>query len=526
MKIIAYARYSSTAQEGTSIERQHEAAKEYADSRGWAITEYVKDEARSAFHAEHKRIGNLGRILKRVESREIGAGDVLIVESVDRLSRQDVMTALDTFIQVINAGITIITTMDGQELNRTNYQNQWTNIIMVMAKMATAHEESLKRSERRKAAWTKSRKEGRMTILVPAWLNMDRTVRADRVQIVKTIFQLCDEGKGSNLIAKHLNQSDIRSWGSEKTSGTWSSSYVSRVLRNRAVIGEFQAFQMVDGKETPIGEAVPDYFPRVIDQSLFDRVQDKVAARAFGGAGSGRKGGNTNIVKGLMQCGECGSNFHMLHSGKYPFLKCSGHRQGKCTNGVAFHYTLFEAHFLNSIRELQIETGTNDIESAINEQLAEARNTLVTLDKNISFIIDKMIEMDSPALTTRLAKSEDQKRETLALIDRLEAELRRATVPVDQTQTDIISLYQALISGNDDTYEETRQMIHEKIKELITGISVQKFGVPTLVVFLKDGTSYTMWNTKPEKWGKGRLPLEKMLWTTQRTVVGEPSEWV
>jgi len=30
------------------------------------------------------------------------------------------MTALDTFIQVINAGITIITTMDGQELNRTD----------------------------------------------------------------------------------------------------------------------------------------------------------------------------------------------------------------------------------------------------------------------------------------------------------------------------------------------------------------------------------------------------------------------
>ena len=199
MKVITYARFSSVGQkDGTSIERQVELAEAYAKAKGWSISEIITDEGKSAFHAAHKRkSGGLGRIFERVKSGDVGAGDVLIVESVDRLSREDVMTALDSFLELMTSGLTVVTTMDGRELNKSNYTSQWSDIIVLIAKMAAAHEESAKRSERGLDIWKRRRARAVLTCRHPAWFNEDGSINPYKAKVVREVFAMAINGHGT-----------------------------------------------------------------------------------------------------------------------------------------------------------------------------------------------------------------------------------------------------------------------------------------------------------------------------------------
>ena len=50
-------------------------------------------------------------------------------------------------------------------------------------------------------------------------------------------------------------------------------STIHNMLRNRAAVGEFQKRRNLNGKETPVGEPVPNYYPAVIDEDLFRVAQ-------------------------------------------------------------------------------------------------------------------------------------------------------------------------------------------------------------------------------------------------------------
>ena len=92
----------------------------------------------------------------------------------------------------------------------------------------------------------------------------------DRSLLIKRIFKLYLSGKSSFAIEKQLNQiRDIwKPQGRKKLSAGWRKSYIDKILRNPAVIGEFQPHKMINGKRTPTGEPIPDYYPRIISDLL------------------------------------------------------------------------------------------------------------------------------------------------------------------------------------------------------------------------------------------------------------------
>ncbi|TOL00220.1 recombinase family protein, partial [Vibrio parahaemolyticus] len=63
----------------------------------------------SAFSSEHVNKGALGEFIKAVDEGKVERGSVLIVESLDRLSREVPMQAQIQFNELISKGITIIT---------------------------------------------------------------------------------------------------------------------------------------------------------------------------------------------------------------------------------------------------------------------------------------------------------------------------------------------------------------------------------------------------------------------------------
>src|ERR1700722_19559522 len=107
-RAYSYIRMSTKRQaKGFSRERQRQRSKEWADRNGLLLVEdfYLEDIGVSGYTGENVAIGELGRFLNKVEADEIPRGSYLIVESLDRLSRQEVRRSLSIFLQILNAGI-------------------------------------------------------------------------------------------------------------------------------------------------------------------------------------------------------------------------------------------------------------------------------------------------------------------------------------------------------------------------------------------------------------------------------------
>ena len=47
----------------------------------------------------------------------------------------------------------------------------------------------------------------------------------------------------------------------------WQMSYVSKILTNRAVVGEYQPHTKTGGRRVPVGEPISDYFPAVCESA-------------------------------------------------------------------------------------------------------------------------------------------------------------------------------------------------------------------------------------------------------------------
>ncbi|MCO6414789.1 recombinase family protein [Siccirubricoccus sp. KC 17139] len=147
-KAFSYVRFSSSEQaKGQSLRRQLEASAHYAEQHDLDLDTSLRDLGRSAYKGDHLR-GSLGAFREAVIAGRVPRGSVLIVESLDRLSRAKVPQALSQFIQLIEAGIEIVTLMDGRSYSAEQLNTDWTPLIVSLAIMSRAHEESATKSSR------------------------------------------------------------------------------------------------------------------------------------------------------------------------------------------------------------------------------------------------------------------------------------------------------------------------------------------------------------------------------------------
>src|SRR3954451_17791261 len=114
-KAYSYIRFSRPEQlKGDSRRRQLEASQAFALAHILDLDDSLRDLGVSAFRGKNKSEGALKRFLDLVHDGKIARGSYLLVESLDRLSREQVMSALKLFLSIIDAGITIVTLADGQ----------------------------------------------------------------------------------------------------------------------------------------------------------------------------------------------------------------------------------------------------------------------------------------------------------------------------------------------------------------------------------------------------------------------------
>jgi len=157
-KAYSYIRFSSPQQlKGDSLRRQLEASRAYAEAHDMILDDSLRDIGVSAFKGKNATEGALKKFIELLEAGRIEKVSVLILESLDRLSRQQVFTALGLFSSILSAGIEIVTLADNQHYTAASI-NDVGQIMFSLISMSRSHEESAVKSKRLAASWENRRK--------------------------------------------------------------------------------------------------------------------------------------------------------------------------------------------------------------------------------------------------------------------------------------------------------------------------------------------------------------------------------
>src|SRR5262245_22307079 len=110
----SYVRWSSSKQaEGDSLRRQTEATRDWCKRNHVVLDKSLNllDAGKSAYTGTHRSNPDrhaLALFLKMVEDGRVPEGSYLIIENLDRLSREHIRPALTLFLNLIEAGIRVV----------------------------------------------------------------------------------------------------------------------------------------------------------------------------------------------------------------------------------------------------------------------------------------------------------------------------------------------------------------------------------------------------------------------------------
>lgn len=392
-KAYSYIRFSTPEQlKGDSLRRQTELSEQFAleNNLELDINLNLKDLGISAYDKSNITKGALGVFLKLIEEGSIAPGSYLLVESLDRLSRAQVLDALQVFMGILNAGITIVTLADKVTYTRQSTNDNWVSLIMSLIIMSRASEESLTKSKRQRAAWDNKRANihnKKLTARCPYWLtlNDDKTgfiPIPERVETVRKIFSMAKDGFGNSIITKRLNEQKEPTF-SKNTDG-WQPTYIQKVLTNKAVYGEFSLSLQRNGEIKKTGTPIENYYPPIIAKDEWLLVNERRAQRKTKGGVS--KGQNlSNIFSGLLYCAYCNGPMVMggytkksLNNLKLSrkYVGCSKARRGLGCHFMSWNYESLESEILQFCYSLDFSQALGKTSKSIIDEDTAAKNIL------------------------------------------------------------------------------------------------------------------------------------------------------
>jgi DNA invertase Pin-like site-specific DNA recombinase len=249
----------------------------------------MSDMGKSAYRGTEQEA--LGGFLRAIDDGIVAQGSVLIVENMDRLSRQTVDEAMDVLKSIVRRGVDVYDCSDRTRYNAASLKGF--EFIKLGFRMVLSNEESAKKSKRLKQAWASKRAGtygkgyGReanvLTRSYPGWIvprSVPPVLDPARAAVVRRIFEMTAAGAGKGVIAKTLNLDGVPCFGA---SAHWHPSYVSKILRSPTVIGhivphietrDIDPKTKAEGKMHRVAQkAIEGYFPACVDVELFEQVQ-------------------------------------------------------------------------------------------------------------------------------------------------------------------------------------------------------------------------------------------------------------
>lgn len=406
----SYVRFSHGRQKnGDSLRRQMALSREYANKHGLNLQELTySDLGLSAFRGANIERGALAGFIKAVEDGTIRRGSYLLVENFDRLSRAEVHVALQLLLRLVSAGIVVVTLMDGKVWNEETVADT-TNLLVTIIFMGRAHDESLGRSKRIREIHQakRARRDPAIFGQGPAWVTRRPDgsgwdLKPGMAESIRRVFELSINGVGSVAIARMAN---AEGWVAPAKVQRWNTTLPNKLLRNRAVLGEYEPKEMKGSKRVSTGEVWTGYYPRVVDEATFFKAQAAAHNRLH--LPNRRDAGYHNVLQGFAFCGHCGQTLlRKRKSGPknavgYAQYICSGKHCGekRCPTASA---RAFEQRLLpNLVRNAVSEVARTDRLAAVRDLLeakeAEHRDAMTAAER----ILTMLQSAPSPLLERR-----------------------------------------------------------------------------------------------------------------------------
>lgn len=435
-RAYAYVRFSTPDQvKGDSRVRQSRLIRQFVQENDLELDDslHMDDLGVSAFRGDN-RLAGLGKFLDAVKQGRVTSGSYLLLESLDRLTRQNAMQAATLFMSMLQAGIHVVTLADVPP-RVYSPQSGFNDLLFAVVTMSRAYEESAMKSKRLQSAWRNKRHiaaNKKMTSRGPEWLEYNAKLEVFelipvKAKLVRRIFDLARDGAGKMTICRLLNEEKTPTFSGK--GALWQASYIHKILGNRAVIGELQPHRDTydeDGrhKRVPDGEAIEGYYPSAVPKALFYEVQRK---RAKANKQGGRRGSFANLFSKIAKCGYCGTSMVRVNKGTPPkgatYYICSKAQRGGGCRYALWRYDKFEKAFLTFCSKVDLGsvlTGESPDakRQALQERQVAARGKLDEARHKQDRLIDALqetIESARKPITTRI-------NELARAIDALEAD--------------------------------------------------------------------------------------------------------
>lgn len=457
-KAYSYLRLSSKRQvSGDGFRRQMELVDLFCKRNDLILDEEISHIG-SAFSGANFKPGTaLWEFLERVKSGKIERGSFLLVESLDRLSRDNVFGAYNTFSKIIESGIVLVTLLDNRVYSVEKMEKDWSELIISIAVMSRAREESQRKSERLRAAWvTKRATPAVLTERGPSWLRYvlpqdDEPGRweqiPEKVAVIRQIYFELAAGIGCDKIARRLNNSSYGQNAAPTLSRarSWHSGTVYKLIGNRIALGHYQPHRMskvvgADGsvktKRVPDGpERMGYYGPPIIDEGTWLRALANATSKrmATPSNSGGRKGTiKSNLFTELAVCGHCFNRMNYRHPGprSKPRLHCSGQRNGICNNNTRVIYGDLEDAILKAAVDARFDNRSGENEEAkLTTRIHELTSKIEIINEKKKKLIRSFVD--------------DERDEVHEILNELDAKSKPIKIDIEKLETELIALRSA-----------------------------------------------------------------------------------
>jgi DNA invertase Pin-like site-specific DNA recombinase len=444
----SYVRFSTPEQlKGDSLRRQLEGTAAWCEKNGVPLDTSLtlRDMGVSAFRGAHRDDKHcLAQFLRAASQGRVAKGSYLVIENLDRLTREDERTALRLWLDILDAGVNIVQ-LHPETVFRHEHSDM-TDIIRAIIELSRGHSESRMKSKRNGAAWDRRRERARagdgiLTHKLPAWVEevhgVLRLIPA-KAAGVHRCHVLAAQGQGAGLIVKTLIREKHPPLG---PSGQWSRAYVSLILRDRRAVGEFQP-RYRNGK--PAGEPIANYFPPVVTEAEW-------AASRAGSAGRkqprGRVGEHVNIFAGLLHNAREGDAYYMAtrtNNGKHRRVLIAKKAMENGSKVYGFDFDVFERAVLSLLREADPREILGDEPGQ--DEVIVLSNELAHVQEQQKAIALELLKGDVSALARAGAALDRREKELREQLDEARA---RAAHPAGEQWGEAMTLIDVLDNAPD-----------------------------------------------------------------------------
>jgi DNA invertase Pin-like site-specific DNA recombinase len=437
----SYLRFSKPEQgQGDSLRRQNDLRQSWLKRNPTVRLDTsvrMVDRGVSGYRGEHRTKSKhaLACFLDLVERGRVPVGSFLIVENLDRLTRENPVDSIPAVLQLVRAGIRIVQLSPVEMVYDSEMEQH--HLMNMLWELSRGHAESKRKSGLCGEAWREKKKKAREDktphgAMCPAWIQLvdgRYRLKEDAARTVRKIFTWSAGGLGVSRILDRLEAEQIPPIGK---SGAWERSYVCKLLRNKTAIGVYQPGNGSGGKR-PDGEAIANYYPPAVEESLWYAAQKAADQRR---QRSGRPSGAraTNPFSGLLRSALDGSKLHVTTSPGHKYLvNASAIMQRESRR--AFPLIPFKEALLSQLRELSAADLFSDPGAL---KVSELEGRILEVEKRLAVALAKFeSDPESPTWSDRVSRYDREKR---ALVKELAEARAMAEHPLSASWSEAVQL--------------------------------------------------------------------------------------